>query len=74
MHGLVGIEIAVVDRVLRRTAVILGTGGGGRMFPFTTNGTIKTGDGMALAYRAGVPLKDMEFIQYHQPAFPLPEF
>ena len=51
-------------------AVILTTGGGGKIFPFTTNGTIKTGDGMALAYRAGVPLKDMEFVQYHPTGLP----
>jgi fumarate reductase flavoprotein subunit len=51
-------------------AVILCTGGGGRAFPFTTNGNIKTGDGMALAYRAGVPLKDMEFVQYHPTGLP----
>src|SRR5207249_2532687 len=38
--------------------------------PFTTNGAIKTGDGMALAYRAGVPLKDMEFVQYHPTGLP----
>ncbi|MCR9097668.1 MAG: FAD-binding protein [bacterium] len=50
--------------------VILTTGGGGKIFPFTTNGTIKTGDGMALAYRAGVPLKDMEFVQYHPTGLP----
>ena len=42
-------------------AVIIATGGAGRILPFTTNGAIKTGDGMAMAYRAGVPLKDMEF-------------
>ncbi|MGB5648639.1 MAG: fumarate reductase (quinol) flavoprotein subunit [Sedimenticolaceae bacterium] len=46
-------------------AVILATGGAGRMFPFSTNGAIKTGDGTAMAYRAGVPTKDMEFVQYH---------
>jgi fumarate reductase flavoprotein subunit len=40
------------------------------MFPFTTNGAVKTGDGMALAYRAGVPLKDMEFVQYHPTGLP----
>ncbi len=40
------------------------------MFPFTTNGAIKTGDGMAMAYRAGVPLKDMEFVQYHPTGLP----
>jgi fumarate reductase flavoprotein subunit len=51
-------------------AVILTTGGGGKIFPFTTNGTIKTADGMALAYRAGVPLKDMEFVQYHPTGLP----
>ena len=51
-------------------AVILCTGGAGRVFPFTTNGAIKTGDGMALAYRAGVPLKDMEFVQYHPTGLP----
>ncbi len=51
-------------------AVIICGGGAGRMFPFTTNGAIKTGDGMALAYRAGVPLKDMEFVQYHPTGLP----
>jgi fumarate reductase flavoprotein subunit len=51
-------------------AVILCTGGAGRVYPFTTNGNIKTGDGMALAYRAGVALKDMEFVQYHPTGLP----
>jgi fumarate reductase flavoprotein subunit len=51
-------------------AVILTTGGAGKIFPFTTNGMIKTGDGMSLAYRAGVPLKDMEFVQYHPTGLP----
>ena len=51
-------------------AVIICGGGAGRIFPFTTNGAIKTGDGMALAYRAGVPLKDMEFVQYHPTGLP----
>jgi fumarate reductase flavoprotein subunit len=51
-------------------AVIIATGGSGRVFPFTTNGAIKTGDGMAMAYRAGVPLKDMEFVQYHPTGLP----
>lgn len=55
---------------LAAKAVILCTGGGGRIFPFTTNAAIKTGDGMALAYRAGVPLKDMEFVQYHPTGLP----
>jgi len=51
-------------------SVILATGGAGQVFPFTTNGAIKTGDGMAMAYRAGVPLKDMEFVQYHPTGLP----
>ena len=51
-------------------AVILCTGGCGKVFPFTTNANIKNGDGMALAYRAGAPLKDMEFVQYHPTGLP----
>lgn len=51
-------------------SVIIATGGAGRVFPFTTNGAIKTGDGMAMAYRAGVPLKDIEFVQYHPTGLP----
>jgi fumarate reductase flavoprotein subunit len=69
--GLVAIEMR--SGQLRRfdaRAVIIAGGGAGRMFPFTTNGAIKTGDGMALAYRAGVPLKDMEFVQYHPTGLP----
>jgi succinate dehydrogenase / fumarate reductase flavoprotein subunit len=46
-------------------AVVLATGGSGRAFLTSTNAVINTGDGMALAYRAGVPLKDMEFVQFH---------
>jgi fumarate reductase flavoprotein subunit len=57
-------------RLFRAKAVIIATGGAGRVFPFTTNGAIKTGDGMAMAYRAGVALKDMEFVQYHPTGLP----
>jgi succinate dehydrogenase / fumarate reductase flavoprotein subunit len=46
-------------------AVILATGGSGRVFLTSTNAVINTGDGMALAYRAGTPLADMEFVQFH---------
>jgi fumarate reductase flavoprotein subunit len=59
-----------VVRAIFGRSVILCTGGAGKIFPFTTNGNIKTGDGMALAYRAGVPLKDMEFVQYHPTGLP----
>ncbi|VAW34736.1 Fumarate reductase flavoprotein subunit [hydrothermal vent metagenome] len=57
-------------RFFQAKAVIIATGGAGRIFPFTTNGAIKTGDGMAMAYRAGVALKDMEFVQYHPTGLP----
>ena len=70
-QGLAALEL-LTGRVglIAARAMILCTGGGGRIFPFTTNGAIKTGDGMALAYRAGVPLKDMEFVQYHPTGLP----
>lgn len=46
-------------------AVIVAAGGSGRVFLTSTNAVINTGDGMALAYRAGAPLMDMEFVQFH---------
>ena len=52
-------------QALRAKAVILATGGSGRIFSTSTNAVINTGDGMALAYRAGIPLEDMEFVQFH---------
>jgi len=48
----------------------MATGGAGRVFLQNTNGGIVTGDGMALAYRHGVPLRDMEFVQYHPTCMP----
>ena len=55
---------------VRAKTVILTTGGNGRLYAFSTNGQICTGDGMALAYRAGVPLKDMEMVQFHPTGLP----
>jgi len=49
-------------------ATILATGGLGRVFAKTTNGYASTGDGMSMAYRAGIPLMDMEFVQFHPTA------
>jgi fumarate reductase flavoprotein subunit len=70
-QGVTAIEIRTGEmRAIGARSVILCTGGGGRVYPFTTNGNIKTGDGMSLAYRAGVPLKDMEFVQYHPTGLP----
>ncbi|MCW5699670.1 MAG: fumarate reductase (quinol) flavoprotein subunit [Rhodospirillales bacterium] len=71
VHGVVVMEIRTGKMTLvRAKAVIICSGGAGKIFPFTTNGAIKTGDGMAMAYRAGVPLKDMEFVQYHPTGLP----
>jgi fumarate reductase flavoprotein subunit len=71
VQGVVALELmsGKVEAITAR-AVILCTGGCGRVFPFTTNASIKTGDGMALAQRAGAPLKDMEFVQYHPTGLP----
>jgi len=71
VQGVVAIELMSgrIQAILAK-AVIICTGGCGRIFPFTTNAAIKNGDGMALAYRAGAPLKDMEFIQYHPTGLP----
>jgi len=69
--GVLALEMASGELVcLRAKAVVLATGGAGRIFRFNTNGGIVTGDGMALAYRQGVPLRDMEFIQYHPTGLP----
>lgn len=70
-QGAVAIELATgLVQAIAAKSVIICTGGCGKVFPFTTNANIKTGDGMALAYRVGVPLKDMEFIQYHPTGLP----
>ena len=64
VQGVVAIELMTgrIQAILAK-AVILSTGGCGRLFPFTTNANIKNGDGMSIAFRAGVPSKDMEFVQ-----------
>ncbi len=71
VQGVVAIDLASgrVEAITAR-AVILSTGGCGKVFPFTTNASINTGDGMGLAYSAGAPLKDMEFVQYHPTGLP----
>ncbi|MDD5312853.1 MAG: succinate dehydrogenase/fumarate reductase flavoprotein subunit [Dehalococcoidia bacterium] len=51
--------------VIRGKALIIATGGACRMYGFTTYSLTATGDGMAMAYRAGIPIKDLEFIQFH---------
>ncbi|PSR34074.1 MAG: fumarate reductase (quinol) flavoprotein subunit [Sulfobacillus benefaciens] len=69
--GVVCIEIRTGTVVgLAAKSVIIATGGAGMMYARTTNPYINSGDGMAMAYRAGVPLKDMEFIQFHPTTLP----
>jgi fumarate reductase flavoprotein subunit len=70
-QGAVALELATGKVwALAARAVVIATGGAGKVFPYTTNAAIKTGDGMALAYRAGVALEDMEFVQYHPTGLP----
>ncbi|NBC32361.1 MAG: fumarate reductase (quinol) flavoprotein subunit [Alphaproteobacteria bacterium] len=70
-QGVTAMEIRTGEmKLFKAKSVIICTGGAGRIYPFTTNGAIKTGDGMAMAYKAGIPLKDMEFVQYHPTGLP----
>ena len=70
-QGVVTIKISTGElQMITAKAVILATGGAGRVFRENTNGGIVTGDGMAMAYRHGVPLRDMEFVQYHPTCMP----
>ena len=70
-QGVLALDIASGKfRCIQAKAVIIATGGAGRVFRENTNGGIVTGDGMALAYRHGVPLRDMEFVQYHPTCMP----
>ena len=65
-RGVVGYRLADgALHVFRSKAVLLATGGFGRMFRITSNAHTLTGDGAALAYRRGIPLEDMEFYQFH---------
>ncbi|MCY0886773.1 MAG: FAD-binding protein, partial [Firmicutes bacterium] len=69
--GVVALEIKSGRVVgLSAKAVIFATGGAGMLYARTTNPYINTGEGMAIAFRAGVPLKDMEFVQFHPTTLP----
>ena len=57
---------------IRAGAVVLATGGGGQVFAQTTNPAVSTGDGVAIAHRAGATLRDLEFVQFHPTALTKP--
>ena len=64
--GVLALEMESGEPILfQADAVILATGGGGRIFRHTTNAFSNTGDGLGMALRAGLPLQDMEFWQFH---------
>jgi len=71
IQGLVILDIAEGEaKLIQAKSVIMATGGAGRVYSYNTNGGIVTGDGMSLAYRHGVALRDMEFVQYHPTGLP----
>ncbi|MDQ7015193.1 MAG: succinate dehydrogenase flavoprotein subunit [Gammaproteobacteria bacterium] len=64
--GVLALEIATGEPILIESkATLIATGGGGQVYRTTSNAHINTGDGMAMALRAGIPLQDMEFFQFH---------
>jgi succinate dehydrogenase / fumarate reductase flavoprotein subunit len=65
-HGVIACDLKTGDiEPLAGRATVFATGGYGRIYPHSTNALINTGSGIGLAYRAGVPIKDMEFVQFH---------
>ncbi|GAB3668735.1 FAD-binding protein [Halopiger thermotolerans] len=71
-HGVVGYDVqsGTIEGFKANNGVVLATGGPGQAFDHTTNAVSCTGDGHAMAYRAGAPLEDMEFIQFHPTSLP----
>jgi len=66
VSGVVAYELATGEiHLFRAKSVVLATGGAGKIYKTTSNAHTLTGDGMALAYRRGLPLEDMEFFQFH---------
>lgn len=71
-HGCIGYDIKTgdINGFVADTGVVIATGGLGQVYNHTTNAVANTGDGAAMAYRAGVPLEDMEYIQFHPTTLP----
>ena len=71
VKGVLAIDLMENEaKLIQAKSVVIATGGAGRVYRYNTNGGIVTGDGMALAYRHGVALRDMEFVQYHPTGLP----
>jgi len=67
--GVTALEIETGEvMIFQARATLFATGGAGRIFQSSTNAYINTGDGLGMAARAGIPLEDMEFFQFHPPA------
>ncbi|GAC1649228.1 MAG: L-aspartate oxidase [Herpetosiphon sp.] len=70
--GVRGIVDNAEPVVFRGEHIIVATGGAGQLWKYTTNPAVATGDGITLAYRAGAPLADLEFYQFHPTALAIP--
>jgi L-aspartate oxidase len=71
----VGVRASVAGKAVEiiAEATVIATGGCGQVYRYTTNPVVATGDGFAIAHRAGVGLSDMEFVQFHPTALDTPE-
>src|SRR5262249_51521847 len=72
VEGVVLIRNGAEPHVVRASAVLLASGGAGQVYSDTTNPSVATGDGIAMAFRAGATISDMEFFQFHPTALSVP--
>lgn len=68
-HGVIAFDLKSGEIIpIRAKTTLFATGGYGRVYFYSTNALINTGSGIGIAYKAGVPIKDMEFVQFHPTA------